>query len=139
VATHEKRRLGADRHVRQNADHETCAHRAPLMAETIGVTPNDRFRGAAISAADLATDCRSVNSSDPTNQSRCKTEYLDVAYLNLRIEKLNPNRERDRHCDLQRSCDVNKNIELLNNFIVECGAAATTAARYRKVAGNSGS
>jgi ABC-type protease/lipase transport system fused ATPase/permease subunit len=63
------------------------------LAETIGVTPSDRFRSAAIPAVvssikDLATGCGSVNSSDPTNQSRCKTEYLHVGYLDLRMGEI---------------------------------------------------
>ena len=63
------------------------------MAETIGVTPRDQFRSAAIPAivssiTDLATGRGSVNSSDPTNQSRCKIEYLHVGYLDLRMGEI---------------------------------------------------
>ena len=73
----------------------------PLMAETIGVTPQRSIQGSTaipavvLSITDLATGCGSVNSPDPTNQSRCKTEYPHVAYLNLRMQKFNPNREKE--------------------------------------------
>jgi hypothetical protein len=67
------------------------------------------------------------NSGSCFVDNRSRDEYLHVAYLNLRMEKFNPNREKNRHSNLQRSCDVNRDMELLNNFIVECGTTATAA------------